>query len=51
MRDRTKAASVPQQLDQHRSGEMLKMVFFGGVAMEIEWKRDNRSKSLQHPKS
>jgi hypothetical protein len=51
MRDRTKVASVPQQLDQHRSGELLKMVLFDSMAMEIDWKRDNRSKSLQRPKS
>jgi hypothetical protein len=51
MRDRTKVASVPQKLDQHRSGELLKMVFFDSVVMEIEWKRDNQSKSLQRPKS
>jgi hypothetical protein len=26
------------------------MVLFDSVVMEIEWKRDNRSKSLQRPK-
>jgi hypothetical protein len=51
MRERTKVASVPQQLDRHRSGELLKMAIFNNVVMEIKWKRDNRKKSLQHPKS
>jgi hypothetical protein len=51
MRDRTKVASLPQQLDQHRSGELLKMVAFDSVVIEIKWKRDNQSKSLQRQKS
>jgi hypothetical protein len=51
MRDCTKVVSIPQQLDQHLSGELLKMVLLGSVVMEIEWERDNRSKSLQRPKS
>jgi hypothetical protein len=38
MRDRTKVASVPQQLDQHRTGKLLKMVLFDSVVMQIEWK-------------
>jgi hypothetical protein len=46
-----KVAPVSQQLDQHRSGELLKMVLFDSVVTEIEWKRDNRSKSLQRAES
>jgi hypothetical protein len=46
MRDRTKVPLVPQQLDQHRSGELLKMTLFDSVVMEIVWKRDHQSQSL-----
>jgi hypothetical protein len=51
MRDRTNVASVPQQLDQHRSGELLKMGHFDSVVMEIDWKgiTDQNLSSVRNP--